>query len=275
MDKSGLQVNLDLGQCNIQSGAIVDDLLMPCTTLTIRFESPKKIVFTNDNQCYIRYKDIDWVGNATKSSITNSGLYYYECTLFPRSSSTLVDKPVKNTRELAKAMGLKLSEDSNSLPITIPVKNQYGFEAVKEYRFQSMQNAYIAKDMGQAHILYFDSLRLQSNTLKKILSKDAMEFKGIGSEDIVRYCDEQLRIKYMTPNNAKHWEHRDYFTRMLGGKFEIETTQLLYFLGVYTIPRTIVPDVDSNTKYLCIRCEMNLGEGVTMKYVLSEVKYVK
>lgn len=276
LEKSGLQINLDLGENNacIVFGVIKEDICMPCTELSIVFECDKKLVFTNDSQCYIRYKGIDWVGCVTKTSYTVNMTWHYECTLHPKSASELIKKPTKNTQDLAIAMKLKLLQDSYSLPIKFPVKNYYGFEIVKEYRFQSIKMAYANKNMGDAQILYFDSINLMSNTIKQIITKDAFSFIKNPETDVVEYIEDEMNIKYTTSVGAKHWTHHDYLTKMFGSKFEIDTPKALHFLGMYTMPSDIVPSMDSNKKYLCIYHELDVVNGATMKYILAEVKYV-
>lgn len=269
----GCQLNLDIGMTNITSAYLIDDILCPCCELLIVFESAGKIIFTNDDRCYITYKGIDWIPSSFKQSLTPSGIWHCEGAFNPKQSNQLITKPLKNTRELANELNLAFPKGSKSLPIKFPIINYRSGKLIQEYIHQSFQDCYTKQDMNNAQFMYINGVNFYSDTLNNIVNQTSEVMIDDGTS-IVEVINEEIRIDLITARGAEHWSRTDYIKKMMGVKVQMKTTQPAIFMHSYVLDFPELEDLGIDKKMVCVRSECNLLDMVGFTHIFSELKYL-
>lgn len=279
MDKySGCQINLDLGSGRVETCTLIDDIRFPCTEINISIESPDKLNFTTDYQCYFTYCKMNWCPATYTESKTQNKTWHYDIIAYPQPFFKVIDKPATNTRMLASAMGISLLESSKSLDIKVPVIGLNASELINKYREYSFNENYLKGDMGNSMFIYFNSKNMLSTTLKTIVSQTALTLEdepSLQGTNIVKHIDDQVYCNLISRIGCEPWKGSDFIRRILGEKFEITTSSPAYFAHMYTIKFEDTSEFDSSKPYLCIRSEYNTNDGMGYKNTFAEVKYVR
>ena len=274
---AGQQINLDKGEGQILSGVIADDIRLPCCELDIQFDSPKKLNFSNDNQCYFTYKNLDWMPIILKESLTIHDTWHYNIVSHPKEAFQYITKPAEDTRELARAMNIQLTDDSTSLELRCPIINYYSALLVQEHRRQHFNIAYNNGKMGDAYFIYFDSKNMYSVTWKQLVNQKALSletYEFMQGQNIITFVDDQIQEYLKSAYGAKYLVQSDFLKRMLGEKFQIKTTVPGYFSRMYTIRFEDSDAFDQKDSFLCIRSEQNITEAAGFINTFSKVNYI-
>lgn len=279
MDKhAGCQINLDKGCGQIEYAKLIDDIRCPCSEIQITFESPEKLTFTTDDQCYFTYGKNDWCPASYSESKTQNGTWHYDITGFPKPFFKRIDRVATNTKMLASAMGLTLSDSSKSLELKTPIIGLNASELINKYREYSLNENYLKGDMGGSMFIYFNSKTFSSTTLKTIVSETALSLEdepSLQGANIVKHIDDQIECNLLSSLGCEPWTGADYIRKILGEKFEITTSSPAYFGHMYTIKFEDTSEFDSSKPYLCIRSEYNTVDGTGYVNTFAEVKYVR
>lgn len=277
LEGAGRQINLDNGTGQIEKGIITDDIRLPCCELSITFDSPNKLTFSNDNQCYFTYKEMDWIPVILNEGFTNHNTWHYNIIAHPKQAFQLITKPTINTMSLARSMNLNLTQESVSLPLRCPIINYYSAPLIQEYRRQYFNIAYNNGRMGDAYFIYFDSQNMYSVTWKQLVSQKALSLENyeiVQGQNIVTFIDDQINEYFDSNYGANVLTQKDYFKRILGKKIKICTTTPGYFARMYTIRFTDTDALDQESSFLCVRSECNINEGAGFINTFAEVNYI-
>ena len=275
---AGRQINLDEGTAQILEGRIADDIRLPCCELTIKFDSPNKLTFSNDNQCYFTYKDYDWIPIVNNETYTNQNTWHYEIIAHPKQAFQYITEPAENTMMLARAMNLTLTEESSSLELRCPVINYYSAPLIQEYRRQYMNIAFNNGKMGDAYFIYFDSKNMYSVTWRQLVNQKALslqDYAFMQGQNVVSLIDDQIQEYFKSNFGAKYFTQVDFLKRMLGKKIQIRTATPGYFARMYTIKFTDNDALDQKESFLCVRTEQDINEGAGFINTFAQVNYIK
>ena len=274
---AGRQINLDEGTAQILDGKIADDIRIPCCELTIKFDSPTKLNFSNDNQCYFTYKDYDWIPIINNESYTNQDTWHYEIIAHPKQAFQYITKPAANTMILARAMNLQLTAESSSLDLRCPIINYYSAPLIQEYRRQYFNVAYNNGRLGDAYFIYFDSKNMYSVTWRQLVNQKALsleDYEFIQGQNIVTFIDDQIEEYFTSNYGAKYMVQKDFMKRMLGKKIQIRTATPAYFARMYTIKFSDKDDLDQQQSFLCVRTEQYINQGAGFINTFAQVNYI-
>ena len=274
----GLQINLDKGEGQIQSGKLIDDIRLPCAQFEVKFDCKDKLTFTIDNSCYITYRGFDWIPIMKHEFYTSQNTWHYELICHPKNAFQLISKPVQNTLILARSMNLQLTLQSTSLPIDCPVIDFYSSMLIQEFRRQSFNKAYLKGKMGDAYFIYFDTNAMMSVTWKQLVnqaSKTLECYKFMQGQNIVDFVDDRIYNYATSSYGAKPWHVEDYLCRMLGQKITICGAEPAAFANMYTMRFTNTSEADKDVSFLCVRVEQDITQGAGFKNTFAEIKYVE
>lgn len=276
-EHAGRQINLDEGIGQVEKGTITDDIRLPCCELAITFDSPYKLYFSNDNQCYFTYKNYDWIPVILNEGFTNHNTWHYNIIAHPKQAFQYITKPTLNTMALARAMNLTLTSESVSLELKCPVINYYSAPLIQEYRRQYFNTAYNTGRMGDAYFIYFDSKNMYSVTWKQLVNQKALsleDYSLVQGQNIVTFIDDQINEYFDSNYGARVLEESDYLKRILGKKIQIKTATPGYFARMYTIRFADNNALDQDKSFLCVRSECNINEGAGFINTFAEVNYI-
>ena len=273
----GRQINLDNGEGSILDGYVVDDIYAPSSFLNITFESQDKLLFGADSDYYFTYLEMDWVPISFSENKGNQGLWHYEMECYPRSLLLLVDKPVRNTIELARFLRLTLSPLSITKDIPCPVINQYAGNFIQDNRLYSLEQAANKKNLGSALYMYAGTKRLYSTTWKAMCSQTTLSFEfpeNTQGTNLITYQDYQFDSLFSTANGPVPWKQKDFIGKMIGTQFKLETTLPAFFLNVYTIKIKEIPEFDTGLPFLCIYSKRSITKVDAFTHCFANIKYV-
>ena len=276
-DGKGCQINLDNGEGKILEGFVTDDIRAPSSFLEIVFECPDKLIFGADPDYYFTYLSIDWVPVTLDEGTGANNTWHYDLGCYPRCIFTKITKPAKNTQELARALGLKLSELSDSLEVPCPIINQYAGNVIQMNRLYSLEKAYNERDFGKAVYTYVNSKEMYSATWKSMTSQVAVSLtlpKNTDGQTNIQYQDYQFYSLFNSAYGAIPWKQNDYLARMMGTQFKMDTTVPAVFLNVYTIKSEKIPDFDTGLPFLCVYSRRNLLDVNAFTHYFSNIKYI-
>lgn len=273
----GRQINLDDGEGSILDGYIVDDIYAPCSYLDIIFESEKKLLFGADTDYYFTYLEIDWVPSGFSETKGNQGLWHYEMTCYPRCMLFVIDKPVRNTIELARSLRLTLSPLGINRDIPCPVIGQHAGNFIQDNRLYSLEQAYLKCRLGEATYIYVGTKTLYSASWKTMCSRTALTFefpKNTEGTNLLTYQDYQFDSVFSTANGPVPWKQKDFIGKMIGTQFKLETTLPAFFLNVYTIKVENIPEFDTGLPFLCTYSKRSITKVDAFTHYFSNIKYI-
>ncbi len=274
----GCQINLDNGEGRIIDGYVEDDIHACSSYLDITFESPNKLLFGADNEYYFTFLKIDWVPLSTDERTGTNGTWQYNLRCLPKCVFTMITKPITNTQELGRALGLNLSTISSSLDIPCPIINQYAGNVIQSNRFYSLEMAYNDRDFKKAAYIYVSSKSIYSATWKDMTSQTAVTLtfpEGTEGINLITYQDYQFDSVFANAYGPQVWKQYDYLGRMMGTQFKVETTVPAVFLNVYTIKSEEIPEFDTGLPFLCTYSRRNLMEVNAFVHCFTNIKYME
>lgn len=272
----GLQINLDNGEGRFVRGKLLDDISFCCTLFIGMFLSEEKLSFTTGSSNYFTYKMVDWVPLIYKEVYEPSGLWSYDVQAYPKMFFDIITKPVTDTKKLAMALGVKLTDNSESLPIKYPIINQNACTLIQEIRRQSFNDAYIKENMEDAYFIYFNSEYMQSMRWGNLSKQDAQQLENLGSMDgqnIVTYIDDRIYSVYDSAIKAEVWQQKDYIKKILGRTVHIKTSAPAVFANVYSIKFTDTDAMDQSSSFLCTRVQFDINEPIGYELTFKEVNF--
>lgn len=276
-DGSGCQINLDNGEGRILDGYVVDDIYAVSSYLVISFESPNKLLFGADPNYYFRFLNIDWCGMSFSEKTGTNKTWHYDMRCCPRNVFFYVTKPSNNTWELARALGLNLSDLSTSIKLPCPIINQYAGKVILANRLYSLEMAYNNRNLNEATYIYVNSKEMYSATWKSMTSQTALPIsfpKGFEGGNLITYQDYQFDSIFSCANGAEVWKQDDFIGKMIGTQFRIDTTVPAVFLNVYTIKSEEIPEFDTGLPFLCVYSKRKLNEINAYTHYFANIKYM-
>lgn len=277
MSKKGRQINLDNGEGNVLDGFIVDDVCSPCSWLDITFETSEKLLFGADADYYFTYVDIDWVPFSFTETVSVNKTWHYEMSCYPKAVFALIEKPLKNTIELARVLGLNLAPTSLNLELCCPTIHEFAGNFVQDNRHFSFEKNFIRDKLGDTTYMYVGGKQLYSSTWKSMCSKQALslEFpKETAGSNLISYQDYQFNSVFHTVHEPIAWKQNDFIEKMIGVQFKIETTIPAFFLNVYTIKIEDIPEFDTGLPFLCTYSKRSITEVNAFVHCFSNIKYI-
>jgi len=280
----GKQINLDdLNSDNNDATfikAIITNDFYACSPfLEIVFECSHKLLFGPSTEYYFTYYGIDWMPMSFSESYTANKTWHYEMTASPRMIFAYITKPIANTRELAMALRLNLSQDSSSLKIPIPIVNQFTGNVVQDFRYHSLLQSYQQKGhFGEAVFIYIGTKEILSVTWKSLVSQTATVFEidpVTTGTNLIEFQDDQVTALFATPNPPGISNQTDILFKMLGPKFTIHTPNPVSFLSSYSMKFSDIPEFDTGLPYLCIYTQKDCLKPNSYVHTFANIKYVR
>jgi hypothetical protein len=264
----GQQINLDKGEGKIMNGEWVDSVYSVCTRLSIEFISESRLYFTDSNECYITYRNIDWIPLSFGEIQGGDGTWTYNMICNPKNIYDEINKPCINTALIAASLNLTVSEGSDILPVRSPVIGYKAGEFLQEVKRQSFNKAFQNADFGDAYFLYMDSKKLCSATFKALIRQEALSLEDLPclpGQNIVKYVQDAPLTEFRTARHPQVWTVNDCMAKMFRQKFDITTVVPAALSAMYTIKFTNTSELDQTEKFMCIRtsCQINKPMGYT------------
>lgn len=276
---SGLLLDLDKGEGKVSSGRIYDQISFPCSTLEISFSSETMAVFEKaEGEYYFRFCGMDWVPYDNSFGVTNEGTYQYTMCAFPKTMYKTITKPAKNAAALARAMGLKLTEDSENLDLKCPIVNLSAYELIMRHRLVSLQDAYAKGDMGEAVFIYCNSEAMYcakwSTMCKK--KKRELQFTSLEGQNVMKtLLDSRIESDLCAVRSPKPWIESDYLARMTGLQFQFLIPKNVAFCENYTIKFEDDDSFDIPVPMLCTYQSVDLLDSSKFSCVFTQVNLAK
>lgn len=270
----GCVLNLDDSTANITYCVITDDIRSACSVLEVAFDTSVFIAFKPDKSYYFTYFGLDWIPISQQTSISSSGTYHYEICAVPKIAFEIIRSVTDNTFKLATSVGLKLTNNSASLPVKCPLINDILIDTVKFYRKQSLEQKLVEGNLIDSTYIYFTSNGMYSNTWRKILnseSKPLQTYNGVSEQNIINLVYDLPASYLSVPDTHGVWSENDYYTKMMGYKFEITGLTSSYFLNMYNINFDNNNVFDFNKKYLCVYSQYDGINSGKFKNIFAEV----
>lgn len=275
----GLQIDLDSGMGRILKGKTIDDFRSPCTQLEIAFECQERLRFTGtDASCYFHYRTIDWVPIAYNEYFTNEHNWHYEIEALPFCAFIMIKSPCESIEKLAREMGLKLINTSDSLTIDFATINVYSGEFVQELRRRSCNQAYLDGRMDDMWMLYFNSTHMLSNRMSTVMKAQARTIEvpnGMQGTSIISNCDQTIKNYYSANKLWGKWNLNDYILRLFGNFVSMNSPTPAAFGVTYTIKFGDTDSFDKEDPYICFRVESDITDSTKWNTVFAKMNNFK
>lgn len=276
---SGLLLDLDKGEGRVLSGRLVDKVYFPCTTLEFSFTSEKLLVFEKaEGEYYFRYCGVDWTPYSNNFNPANDGVFHYSILAFPKTMYKKITKPAENAAALARAMGLKLSDESENLNFKCPIINLNAFSLIKRHRLLSLQDAYAKGDLGEAVFIYCNSESMYCakwSTMCKKQKRD-LQFTKLESQQVVKsLLDSRVESNLCAPQSPRAWEEKDYLAKMTGLQYQFLIPKSAAFCENYTIKFEEDDTWDMPMPMLCTNQSVDLLDSSKFSCTFTQIELMK
>ena len=258
-------------------GFLEDKVCNPCSTLRIQFSSNKYMVFSAyDGSCYFRYCGIDWVPIQNRFNQTNEGNFFYDVTAVPKTMLKVVDKPAQNAAALARAIGLKLTSDSENLEFKCPIIGLTAYSLIKKHRLVSMQDAAFEGNLGKGVFIYCNSQTMFCSRWSSMCKKKAnsLQFSRLEQENVeITVVDNRPQSSLSVPQTPRAWSENDYLAAMTGITYMVNMPKQAVFCETYTMKFDDDDSMNSPVSLLCTSAAVNLLESNKFQCTFGQVVF--